>query len=366
MWDFQGRAGDRGLEARRPRRSQRARRRRHDGDHRVRAGRARRSRRLRPVAAWQRRAGTAGPRRRCRRDARRSSGVGEVRVDRVARRRVLLHALSEPGSVRARTISTSVRSGFIASASAGRRSAGLSPARCSGGRVRRQGDVGRPVTSSSRAIRARAITPRCTSSPLGAGCGRDRPVALVTGFSAGWHFIDGRDGQLYFRTDAGAPFGRIVRFDLNARAEAPNRAARRRRRMPRHDRRRCRCERPTARQLAAQREQPPGHLVARRRRRTSDRTAGDRHDQRPRRAVDGRARVSRRSHRSRRRRRSWRAATTALDPDPRERAAVRSVATTSPSRCGIRRRTARRSRCSWSANGSAAIAQACRPPVRSC
>ena len=39
-------------------------------------------------------------------------------------------------------------------------------------------------------------------------------LPLVTGFSAGWHFIDGRDGQLYFRTDADAPFGRIVRFDL--------------------------------------------------------------------------------------------------------------------------------------------------------
>jgi prolyl oligopeptidase len=39
---------------------------------------------------------------------------------------------------------------------------------------------------------------------------------LVTGFSAGWHFIDGEDGRLYFRTDAGAPFGRIVRFDLDA------------------------------------------------------------------------------------------------------------------------------------------------------
>jgi len=42
------------------------------------------------------------------------------------------------------------------------------------------------------------------------------PRALVTGFSDGWHFIDGRDGRLYFRTDAGAPFGRIVRFDLSA------------------------------------------------------------------------------------------------------------------------------------------------------
>jgi prolyl oligopeptidase len=43
--------------------------------------------------------------------------------------------------------------------------------------------------------------------------GEIRP--LTTGFSSGWHFIDGRDGRLYFRTDASAPFGRIVRFDLN-------------------------------------------------------------------------------------------------------------------------------------------------------
>ena len=46
------------------------------------------------------------------------------------------------------------------------------------------------------------------------------PRALVTGFSSGWHFIDGRDGQLYFRTDADAPLGRIVRFDLGE--TAPN------------------------------------------------------------------------------------------------------------------------------------------------
>jgi prolyl oligopeptidase len=39
---------------------------------------------------------------------------------------------------------------------------------------------------------------------------------LVTGFSSGWHFIDGRDGHLYFRTDKGAPFGQIVRIDVNA------------------------------------------------------------------------------------------------------------------------------------------------------
>jgi len=41
---------------------------------------------------------------------------------------------------------------------------------------------------------------------------------LVTGFNAGWHFVDGRDGTLYFRSDAGAPFGRIVRFDLREAA----------------------------------------------------------------------------------------------------------------------------------------------------
>jgi prolyl oligopeptidase len=39
-------------------------------------------------------------------------------------------------------------------------------------------------------------------------------VPLVTGFSSGWHFIDGRGDRLYLRTDADAPFGRVVRFDL--------------------------------------------------------------------------------------------------------------------------------------------------------
>ena len=49
---------------------------------------------------------------------------------------------------------------------------------------------------------------------LGDGTEDVAPLPLVTGFTAGWHFIDGRDGHLYFRTDEGAPFGRIVRFDL--------------------------------------------------------------------------------------------------------------------------------------------------------
>src|SRR4051812_20990462 len=38
---------------------------------------------------------------------------------------------------------------------------------------------------------------------------------LITGFAAGWHFVDGRGDQLYFRTDAEAPFGTIVRIDLD-------------------------------------------------------------------------------------------------------------------------------------------------------
>ena len=38
---------------------------------------------------------------------------------------------------------------------------------------------------------------------------------LVVGFTSGWHFIDGRDALLYFRTDADAPFGRIVRWDVS-------------------------------------------------------------------------------------------------------------------------------------------------------
>ena len=49
---------------------------------------------------------------------------------------------------------------------------------------------------------------------LSPGEGRP-PEALVKGFEAGWHFIDGRDGLLYFRTDAEAPWGRILRMDIS-------------------------------------------------------------------------------------------------------------------------------------------------------
>jgi prolyl oligopeptidase len=51
--------------------------------------------------------------------------------------------------------------------------------------------------------------------------GKPDTTAVVTGFSAGWHFVDGADGVLYFHTDAAAPLGRIVRIDLNAAAAAP-------------------------------------------------------------------------------------------------------------------------------------------------
>ena len=44
---------------------------------------------------------------------------------------------------------------------------------------------------------------------------------LVAGFTSGWHFIDGTDGALYFRTDAAAPLGRIVRIDVNAPGREP-------------------------------------------------------------------------------------------------------------------------------------------------
>jgi prolyl oligopeptidase len=57
-----------------------------------------------------------------------------------------------------------------------------------------------------------------TNSPDATEAGTYEMQPLVTGFNAGWHFIDGRDGALYFRSDAGAPFGRIVRFDLREAA----------------------------------------------------------------------------------------------------------------------------------------------------
>jgi prolyl oligopeptidase len=39
--------------------------------------------------------------------------------------------------------------------------------------------------------------------------------ALATGFADAWHFVDGMDGRLFFRTDAGAPRGRVVRLDAD-------------------------------------------------------------------------------------------------------------------------------------------------------
>ena len=57
--------------------------------------------------------------------------------------------------------------------------------------------------------------------PAASAANQPTPRALVTGFESGWHFINGADGALYFRTDAGAPFGRIVRVDLNALDREP-------------------------------------------------------------------------------------------------------------------------------------------------
>lgn len=45
---------------------------------------------------------------------------------------------------------------------------------------------------------------------------------LVTGFTDGWHFVGGSNGRLFFRTDADAPKGRIVRLDLHDRLPAPH------------------------------------------------------------------------------------------------------------------------------------------------
>lgn len=53
--------------------------------------------------------------------------------------------------------------------------------------------------------------------PYPAGGSKDPPyklTALVAGFEAAWHFIDAVDDRLYFRTDDGAPKGRLVAFDL--------------------------------------------------------------------------------------------------------------------------------------------------------
>ena len=56
---------------------------------------------------------------------------------------------------------------------------------------------------------------------VASGFSRTEPAALVTGFTNGWHYIGGAGDRLYFITDAEAPFGRIVRLDLNRAADAP-------------------------------------------------------------------------------------------------------------------------------------------------
>jgi prolyl oligopeptidase len=43
---------------------------------------------------------------------------------------------------------------------------------------------------------------------------------LIAGFEAAWHFVDAVDDRLYFRTDDGAPSGRVVAFDLSGPAAA--------------------------------------------------------------------------------------------------------------------------------------------------
>jgi prolyl oligopeptidase len=66
------------------------------------------------------------------------------------------------------------------------------------------------------------LTPDPTSSEAQAarGVSPTDPVALVTGFASGWHFVGGDGGRLLFITDADAPFGRVVRLDL-AQPSAP-------------------------------------------------------------------------------------------------------------------------------------------------
>ena len=146
--------------------------------------------------------------------------------------------------------------------SAGRRSARLSPARRAGGRLRGRRDARRAAPRDHQPPRRErqrggarhrpsAVDARGFSETDTTASGRWSPASPPAGTSS-----TARDGRLYFRTDAGAPFGRIVRFDLDdARSLAPHdgRAG-----VARHDRRRGGRRRTAARQLAAQRQQPPG------------------------------------------------------------------------------------------------------------
>jgi prolyl oligopeptidase len=59
------------------------------------------------------------------------------------------------------------------------------------------------------------------SSDVASDVSRTEAIPIVTGFTSGWHFVGGDGGRLYFHTDAGAPFGRIVLIDLSRPSETP-------------------------------------------------------------------------------------------------------------------------------------------------
>jgi prolyl oligopeptidase len=84
-------------------------------------------------------------------------------------------------------------------------------------------DMVTPARSKDRALQEEDCAPRVGSARFEdrglqegerALPGEFNMRALVTGFTDGWHFIDGFHGRLYFLTDEAAPRGRIVRLDL--------------------------------------------------------------------------------------------------------------------------------------------------------
>ena len=208
---------------------------------RLRTGRRRRSRRLRAVAPRQRRAGAAGPRRRVGRPAL-ADRLEWVKFASIAwcGDGVFLHALSgaRHGAARARTV---FLPGLVASR---RRPAGGAIGWSITGRMRPEVVFEVNVTSDDRHL---VITSHHGASDnaemhvvgLEPDSVRDPDVRcrapLVTGFSAGWHFIDGRDGRCI---SAPTPTRRSAASSASISTRRLPGRARGRRRVARHDRRR--------------------------------------------------------------------------------------------------------------------------------
>ena len=72
----------------------------------------------------------------------------------------------------------------------------------------------RPGASDKAEVHIADVSPAVSGFPSKLGAGSQTLHHVTGDLTSGWHFIDGRGGQLYFRTDAGAPCGRLVAIDV--------------------------------------------------------------------------------------------------------------------------------------------------------